>query len=182
MLGGITRMSMFTRFGQIFWGLLLVILDLKFNGFDVLPDFFGFILVAVGCGGLVDLSRRFFTAQTLSWILAVLSLVSFAIPTELASLYGFVYLAVDCGLIWFLLGGVMEFASARERPDLRLRASNRRLAYVVLMCVGTLVGVVGQGSRDAATLMLIMFVVCFIPLLVLILHLIHRVKHELATV
>ena len=81
-------MSMFTRFGQIFWGLLLVILDLRFNGFDVLPDFIGYILVAIGCGGIVGLSRRFSTAQTLSWILAVLSLVGIVIPNDLASLYG----------------------------------------------------------------------------------------------
>jgi hypothetical protein len=174
-------MNMFVRFGQIFWGLLLVILDLQFNEFDVLPDFIGYLLVAVGCGGLVGLSGRFSTAKTLSWILVVLSLVGFVLSNDLASLYGFVHLAVDCGMIWFLLGGVMEFASVRDRPDLRLRASNRRVAYVVLMCAATLVGLVAQGSRDAASLMLIIFVICIIPLLVLILHLIHRVKHELAT-
>jgi predicted MFS family arabinose efflux permease len=170
---------MFTRFGQIFWGLLLVILDLRFNSFDVLPDFIGYILVAVGCGGLVVLSRRFSTAQTLSWILAVVCLVGFFIPNDFAALYHFVHIAVDCGMIWFLLGGVMEFASARERPDLSLRASNRRVAYVALMCAATVIGFVARGSRDVATVMGVIFIICIIPLLVLILHLIHRVKHEL---
>ncbi len=173
-------MTMSTRFRQIFWGLLLVILDVEFNGFDVLPDFIGYILVAVGCGGLVDLSTRFSKAQTLSWILAALSLVDYFLPRELGSLYSFVHLAIDCSMIWFLLGGIMEFASTRARPDLSLRASHRRLAYVILMGVITLVRLVARGSRDAATLMVI-FVVCTIALLILILHLIHRVKNELAT-
>jgi len=29
------------RFGQVFWGLFLVILDLSVNRFDLLPDFIG---------------------------------------------------------------------------------------------------------------------------------------------
>ena len=45
-----------TRFGQVFWGLLLVILDVTINRFDILPDFIGYILVAVGLGGLTGLS------------------------------------------------------------------------------------------------------------------------------
>lgn len=172
-------MNTSTRFRQIFWGLLLVILDLKLNGFDVLPDFIGYILVAVGCGGLASLSRRFSTAQTLSGVLVVLSLVGFVFPTDLAFLYGLVYLAVDCAMIWFLLGGVMEFASARERPDLERLASSRRVAYVVLMSGITLIGLVAQGSQQVTLLMLVIFVTCTIPLLILILHLIHRVQHEL---
>jgi hypothetical protein len=31
------------RFGQVFWGLLLVILDVNINHFDVLPDFVGYV-------------------------------------------------------------------------------------------------------------------------------------------
>jgi hypothetical protein len=173
-------MSTFTRFGQIFWGLLLVVLDVRINGFDVLPDFIGYVLVAVGCGGLAGVSRHFSTAHTLSWILAVLSLVAFVLPSDLGSVYGVLHLAVDCAMMWYLLGGVMEFALAKGRPDLCERASNRRLAYVVVMCFATLTGVVAHGSRDAATLMLVVLVICVIPLLVLILHLIYRVKHELA--
>ena len=84
-------------------------------------------------------------------------------------------------MVWYLLGGVMEFAAAKARPDLRLRASNRRLAYVILMCAATILGLVARDSRDSGSLMLLVLVVCILPLLILILHLIHRVKNELAT-
>jgi hypothetical protein len=39
---------MSTSFGYIFWGLILVILDFKINGFDLLPDVIGYVLVGIG--------------------------------------------------------------------------------------------------------------------------------------
>src|SRR5215468_10329476 len=69
---------MFKRFGQIFWGLLLVILDFNIDHVDILPDFIGYILMAVGCGGLVTVSRRFARARVLCWILAVLAVIGYA--------------------------------------------------------------------------------------------------------
>jgi hypothetical protein len=171
---------MFTRFGQIFWGLLLIILDISINGIDILPDFVGYILLAVGCGGLSGISRRFSTASVLSWILAAASLVGYALDGNTATVWGLVCVAFDCAMMWCLLGGIQEFAAARERTDLAARAANRRVAYVALICLAALTGVVAEGSREAAVVMVVVFVVCIIPLLVLILHLVYRVRHELA--
>jgi hypothetical protein len=58
---------MATHFTQLFWGLLLVILDFfMINGFDLLADGVGYLIVAAGCRGLSSLSSRFETAQILS--------------------------------------------------------------------------------------------------------------------
>jgi hypothetical protein len=38
---GISAPTISTRFGLIFWGLLLVIIDLSVFDIDVLPDFIG---------------------------------------------------------------------------------------------------------------------------------------------
>jgi hypothetical protein len=170
---------MFTSFGQIFWGLLLVILDVRISRIDILPDFIGYILVAVGCAGLSGASRHFSVASVLSWVLAVLSLVAYALRGSTATGFGFLCLAFDSAMMWFLLGGVMELAAARERLDLSTRAANRRIAYVALMCLAALAGFVAQSSRDAAVIMAVVLVICTLPLLFLILHLIHRAKHEL---
>jgi hypothetical protein len=43
----------------IFWGLFFVILDLNINRFDILPDFIGYILAAIGAGGLINSSNQF---------------------------------------------------------------------------------------------------------------------------
>ncbi|WP_236707942.1 hypothetical protein [Brevibacillus choshinensis] len=36
-----------TGLSKVFWGILLVFLDFRFNGFDVLPDFIGFIRILI---------------------------------------------------------------------------------------------------------------------------------------
>ena len=168
-----------THFSQLFWGLLLVILDFTINGFDLLPDGLGYLVVAAGCGGLSALSPRFSTARSLCFVLAVLWLVGFAIHGEIATLYGFATTLVNCAFIWQLLGGIGEFAMDRGRSDLAGRAHNRRLAYVAIMIGTTLLAFMMNGSRDAGPLVVVL-VVSMLILMVMILHLIHRTKVELA--
>ena len=157
------------RFGQVFWGLLLVILDLSVNGLDLLPDVIGYVLVAVGLGGLTSLSEQFATAQTYARVLVPFALLTWLPLGELGWVLRLVHLGLHCAMMWFLLGGIMDYATARNRPDLAEHASTRRLAYILLTCLVTFVG-------SAAIIL-----VCLVALLIMILHLIHRVKTELAT-
>ena len=179
---------MFTRFGQIFWGMMLVILDfsIKLNTnssiirIDILPDIIGYVLVAVGCAGLSGVSRHFSTASILSWILATFTLIPYALQGSTAHGFGFLNIMVECTMTWFLLGGVMELTAAQERMDLSRKAANRRIAYVALMCIAALARFVVQGSQNAtATMVVVVLSICNLTLWFLILHLIHRVKHEL---
>lgn len=169
------------HFGKIFWGLLLVILDLSISQFDLLPDGIGFALVAVGAGALTDLSPHFRTASFLSWILVVLWLIGFAVHGDAALVLSVVDTAVDCAMMWTLLGGIIQYAHARGRSDLAKQASNRRLAYVILLGGITFLSIVARGSQDLAPPFAVITVVAMLILLVMILHLIHRVRHELAT-
>ena len=173
-------MNVSARFGQIFWGLFFVLVDVRFNGFDVLPDLIGYILVALGCGGLAHISKHFVTARALSGVLSFLWLIDF-IPKsrEWDTVVWLVNLLVRCAWMWSLLGGVMEYAEERARPDLSERASNRRQAYIFLMCITTLVGWMSRGSRHAEPIV-ILLLIAGLTIMVLILHLIHRVMHELA--
>jgi hypothetical protein len=168
------------RFAQIFWGLLLVLLDFRINRVDLFPDFLGYILVAIGCRELANVSRHFATANTFAWVSVGLALLGFLLSRGVAQVFGLVALAVDCAMMWFLLGGIMELALARQRADLAQRASNRRIAYVVIMCLGTFAGMAAQGSRSDSEILGVLLILCIFPLLFMILHLIHRAKHELA--
>jgi len=67
----------------------------------------------------------------------------------------------------------------RGRSDLAERAHNRRLAYVAVMIGTTLLAFMINGSRDAGSLVVVL-VVSMLILMVMILHLIHRTKVELA--
>jgi len=171
---------MATHFSQLFWGLLLVILDFSINGFDLLADGVGYLIVAAGCRGLLSLSSRFATARTLCFVLAVLWLIGFAVHGDIAVVYGLVTMVVNCAMIWQLLGGIGEFALSRQRQDLAERAGNRRVAYVAIMAGTSLLAFAMQGSRNAGPLAIIL-VFAMLILIVMILHLIHRVKIELAT-
>ena len=171
---------MHARLGQIFWGLLLVILDFRVNDLDLLPDFLGYIIVAVGAAGLIEASARFRPARNLGWVLAFLSLAGLFFVRDASVVLGLITTALDCALVWCLLGGVMDISSAKGRPDLAEQASKRRVAYLALTCVMTLIGLTAGGERNAAELPIVLGIVTMLVLVVMILRLISRVRHEVA--
>lgn len=166
------------KFNQIFWGLILVILDLNINNFDMLPDFVGYILVAVGASGLKAISLKFAIAGTLSWVLMCLSLLGLFVSGDHSVALTVIDLAIDCVMIWNLLGGVIAFSEKHNRTDLARRASKRRLAYVVLMVLITIIdyAAADTGSAVVAVLLLITLLI----VLIMIIHLLRRVKNEIA--
>ena len=170
---------MIKQIGYIFWGLLLVILDFKLNQFDILPDFIGYILVAVGSGGLMAASSQFAIARNSCWALVALSLVGLVLRGDLGAILGVIQLAANCTMMWFLLGGFMDLSLSIGRSDLADKASNRRVVYVALTCGASVLGFVAQQTRDISPVLLIVIVVAMLVLLVLILHLIHQVKSAL---
>jgi hypothetical protein len=180
-LGSDGKPVMKTCFSYVFWGLLFVILNISINRFDLLPDGLGYVFVAIGCGGLVSLSPQFATARLLSWVLAVLWLVGFIeAPRDVAVIFGVVVTLINCVMVWMLLGGIMDVATHRNRPDLASRAANRRLAYAVLQLVIQLLGFAAHDLRDIAGSLAAVAVVATLVILVMILHLVYRVRSELA--
>ncbi len=169
-----------TSLGRVFWGLLLVILDIRLNHLDLLPDFIGYILVAVGLGGLTGLSDRFEAARTCAWVLVPISVAALVPWGELGLILGLIPLGLNCAMMWFLLGGIMDYTAAQGRPDLAERASNRRVAYVFLMCFVTFLALIARGVRAPVVLLGTMTIICLVALLVMILHLIYRVRTEVA--
>ena len=169
---------MAAKFGYIFWGLLLVILDLKFNRFDALPDFVGHILVALGCRGLTGISPHFSRASKLSWALAVLRFLSLVLPDNATHGLGYALLTLDCLTIWFLLGGIMDLAVARQRLDLAKRASVRRVGYIVLIGLVQVMGFFLPRSRETE-LFFTGAIVCMLFLMFLILLVVRQARHEL---
>ena len=167
-------------FSLIFWGLLIVIIDISINNLDLLVDGVGYLMVAGGCRGLIPLSARFATARTLCFVLAIMWLVRFVVVAEFATILGIATMIVDCAMIWNLLGGIAEFASDRKRPDLAQRAFNRRIAYLVFMIATTLFVWLVSDSVDAG-FAAVAIIIAMVVILTMILHLIHRVKKELAT-
>lgn len=170
---------MHRSFSQIFWGLLLVILDLKINRIDLLPDFIGYTFVALGCGTLGSISRRFDTASKLNWILVIAAIWALLSAGRFPVAIKYVYATLDCLMIWFLMGGIIDLSISRSRSDLAVSANNRRVAYATIVAVATLIPLLVGNFRDGAVVLLIIVIGAMLVLLTLMLHIIHRVQVEL---
>jgi hypothetical protein len=169
-----------TSLGQIFWGLLLVILNIRIYRFDVLPDFIGYILVAVGAGGLVAVSGRFITARYLSWMLMPVSLLSLVPDHELGLLPYLVQATLNIGMIWSLLGGIADLAVSCGRLDLAGHAAKRRTLYASFMGFSVLLILQARADRSEAGLAAVLIVIAMLVITVLVLQLIWKVRDAVA--
>lgn len=174
-------MNITSRFQLIFWGALFALFDLNFNGFDILPDVIGYLLLVIGCGGLACESRGFSAACWLSGGLGIFSCLPDWLLADYSLENGRVLQFFQGVLICFLLGGIKDFASASGGGDLANRASRLRIAYVVLIlmvegCAWSGMGVAGE----FAVVLMVGGVILIVFILFLILQLIGRVRREIA--
>ncbi len=172
---------MATCLGLAFWGLLLVILDININQFDLLPDFVGYVLVGLGAGGLGGVSPQFLTARNLCWLLVPMSLLGLVVGGSLGVLLGLVSIALNAIMMWFLLGGIMDVAASFGLPNLVEKASTRRKVYAVLMGAAICLIVVAQAHTGLAALGVIAVVIPMLILLVMILHLVWEVRNAVSS-
>lgn len=120
---------MASGFLKLFWGLVLVYCDFKINQVDLLPDFVGYLLVALGCSDLNRHIPRFSASYVAALALIVLSIVDMLIATEPA--FALVCAVVNCVMIWSLFGGLADLAGQYARRDLIEKANFRRTFYVI---------------------------------------------------
>ena len=168
-------------FGYIFWGLLLAFLDFKINGFDLLPDVVGYVLVAVGAFSLGVYSPKFSLGGALSCLQAAGWLVGLAVGGEAGVPFGLLMTALNCGMIWTLLGGMIDFTTAKDRPDLAELAHNRRVLYVAITAGVWLFAAVANGSGGGPTGVIVFAgIIAMFVTFALVLRVIYRVGHEVA--
>lgn len=59
-----------------FWGLLFTVVNIRIQGFDIVPDVVGYIMVIIGLGRIEIYEERFSAAKKMAYVLAALSLVN----------------------------------------------------------------------------------------------------------
>lgn len=164
-----------TSFSYIFWGLLFNFINISINGFDLLPNGIGYLLVAWGTSQLVEQSAKFTAASALSAVLILVWLAGFAVAGDAAWAHYAVSVILNVTMYWFLLGGIIDVALARQHPDLAERAANRRICYAAIMAIGVLLPAVLPVAPLA-----IVVVIAGVTVGIMILHLVYRVRSELA--
>lgn len=126
------------------WGFLFLF-DLRLNGFDLLPDFIGYILFYNGLGKLLDRHPDFAAARKPVIALIILSLPSliefraedFAItPTFLFFMaVGLVTVILDLYMVYHICRGIAGLAEGRGATLLQAKANTRWTLYLVLAII-----------------------------------------------
>jgi len=168
------------RVAQVFWGLLIVAVDLRAGRFDVLPDFVGYILIALGAAGLVGWSSHFQTARLVSWSLVPIPIALLLFSGVFLKVLGLINLVLEGALMWFLLGGVIAFAQSRSRQHWVDSARNYRWAYLGLIGVALFTSLIASAVPSLARVIASITLVATLVVLAAILYLLHQVKGEAA--
>lgn len=135
-------------FSKLFWGFLIILLDFRIQGFDILPDIIGYLMICSGLTQLFYLSEHFKHAKKYSIPLTVLSLfdiiqfqkpISFDSITILFFVLGTVTAVVDLMMVYHICIGIAKAAVGINQPDLAEIAMNRwkyylaaKIAFLVL--------------------------------------------------
>lgn len=122
-------------FNLILIGILFVLVDFTINRFDLLNDYLGYILLAIGAGRLAAYSQGFATTKVLSFLLLALEVVKLILwggPPVLVGANSAAISLVVCLLVWHMLGGIRELAYKAGRKDLVKLAEMRRLLFVII--------------------------------------------------
>ncbi|MEM6797504.1 MAG: hypothetical protein AAF725_26285 [Acidobacteriota bacterium] len=134
-------------FGRMYWAFLFFI-DFQFGvdnvHVDILPDLFGWILIASALTSILDLAPRVPNLRKLAYWLCFLSLfdlVEIRIPVAESGVMSVwitptfavdvIYSILKIVLIWKLCGLIMDMAWVVQNETMRRRAHFRRRFYVV---------------------------------------------------
>lgn len=68
-----------------FWGIIFTAINIRIQGFDIVPDVIGYIMVIIGLGRIEKYEEKFSSAKKIAYVLAVLSLTNIVQPQAQSS-------------------------------------------------------------------------------------------------
>ncbi|MBN2558373.1 MAG: hypothetical protein JXB33_06455 [Clostridia bacterium] len=133
---------------KLFWGFIFLF-DFRIGGFDILPDFIGFIFIYIGLKALAGKDAEFKRAGSLALPLIFMSVLDvYQAPSTQASLLGIIFgLALTLLIILMVRGicmGIRNEAAKAGNDGLASKATNRWglfLAVNILLILFTVVPV-----------------------------------------
>jgi hypothetical protein len=149
-------------FGKLFWGFLIVLIDVRINGFDLLVDLAGFILIVIG---LAELARRNpIFGRARPYATALLGLSAFDLFTRTSAgnsgllLFGSAGLAfaflialavVNLMLVYLICRGIGEMARASGAVELADLSVTRWQFFLFTYVLSTVLVIVAATSDSA---------------------------------
>ncbi|MEC0240411.1 hypothetical protein P4H66_11165 [Paenibacillus dokdonensis] len=131
-------------FLHLFWGFLFLI-DIRINGFDILPDVVGYVLFFLGFIKLESKSQHFLKAKNMSVVMIILSVMSLVISwASLQSwlfyfLFNVVLYILKLYIVFHLCYGISELAGRRGLHEFQNKAIQRWRWYIIVMTAAFLI-------------------------------------------
>lgn len=135
------------RFMILFWGLLLVLINLGLGWFDVLMDIAGYVITIYSLMQLSSINKHFLRARNVTFISAGLLLITLIVPFEAAtaispSSFGILAVIMTIAttvlqllLIYSITYGVADYAGQYGQLSIMQRAKKLWFYYWVLTVV-----------------------------------------------
>lgn len=161
-------------------GLVFVLVDIHPGGIEILPDFVGYGLIAWAAHSLSQYTEAFKIARNLALPLIAFSLFVFFFPQFWSPALLALGSILKVVMIWFLLGSVIRFADARDRPDLADHGLIYRRIYVGIAVVALLFQMAAQFRPEAAGGFVDLMMAVTVVILALILRLIYIIRQDIA--
>lgn len=176
-------------FEKLFWGFLFII-DFRLQGFDVLPDFIGFILFYMGLDGLARKNHHFATARLYAIPLILLSLFdlyqvqrpgfSIDLPSGIFFVIWLVITGLNLLMVYNLCTGIAEMARAQGSLELQ-EVALTRWNYYLLVTLSFMLSFLAILIPPLAVFVILLIMVAFIVVLVMMMMLMKQAGEELIT-
>jgi hypothetical protein len=140
-------------FGKLFWGFLIAFIDIRINGFDLLIDLLGYVVVVIGLGELARVNGKFARARPYATALLILSALDLFTRTPagdsqtneglfgsaaLAVAFSIALLFVNLMLVNLICRGIGEMAEAAGNQDLADLSKTRWFFFLWAYVASTL--------------------------------------------
>ncbi len=168
-----------SEFMKIFWGLVIVAVDVSITEFDLfLPDIVGYGLIYHALSKLTPVNSHFAKARpyavvaALVWLVAIFRIVPPA-ATTIASIL------LDLAVIWYVCTGIMLLALERANADLAETAVMRRNWTAALSGINVFVVLTALSVGNVVHVLIVPLVMVSLAIGFLVLTLIVRASHEI---
>ncbi|MCX7748352.1 MAG: hypothetical protein N2645_15930 [Clostridia bacterium] len=135
---------LYSYYHKLFWGFILLLIDIRIQNVDVLPDFIGYILITYGLTKLALQHPSFGKARYGSFLLIFFSLPEVYQVTFQSSEMGYsntlIYMMIfslilsfiHLGMVYFIFQAIIDLSMKNGRNDLSSRAKIRLNAYFII--------------------------------------------------
>ncbi len=133
-----------SAFRKFYWGFLFIMIDFRIQGFDILPDFIGFILFAGAFSILASNSEYFSSARNYNFPMIILALFTFyetpaqgnGIQLGYLGPFGIIIaiasIVLGLMVVYNLFMGIKDMAETHELMDIYTEAEQRWSQYLML--------------------------------------------------